>query len=400
MRFWFLRGASFRAALGGAVLAVAALPAAAQYHLPHPYYQPCPPPVPQFPCPAPEVKPAPKPEVLPKKEEPAPKLEAPPPTEAPEALAPPTMTAAAVGAGVGMPSNTTYIDTAIIRSMVRFRFDAAYDNNVPDRAEFFYAKCGCFRGLPAPRNAGPLREFLVSRGLFRDPSAPGPPLPETGVDYQDIRSYVEIAASQRLSGFVELPVRFLNPEVNDNTAGFGDMEAGVKLGLITDPGCRYLTFQFRTYIPTGDAERGLGTNHVSLEPALLAFQRFGDRLILEGELRDWIPIGGTDFAGNIIRYGVGVSYFLVGNPLVLAQPVDGGFWLAPVAEFVGWTVLDGKGSTPTFVFDAAGDTIVNAKFGARFGLGNYNSFSVSYGRALTGDVWYKDIVRVEYRLVF
>ena len=29
------------------------------------------------------------------------------------------------------------------------------------------------------------------------------------------------------------------------------------------------TFQLRTYIPTGAASRGLGNNHVSLEPALL-----------------------------------------------------------------------------------------------------------------------------------
>ena len=29
-----------------------------------------------------------------------------------------------------------------------------------------------------------------------------------------------------------------------------------------------------------------------------------------------------------------------------------------------------------------------------------HSFAVSYGRALTGAVWYKDIVRVEYRYAF
>jgi hypothetical protein len=31
----------------------------------------------------------------------------------------------------------------------RLRFDAAFDNPIPDRAEFFYAKCGCFARIPA-----------------------------------------------------------------------------------------------------------------------------------------------------------------------------------------------------------------------------------------------------------
>jgi hypothetical protein len=46
-----------------------------------------------------------------------------------------------------------------------------------------------------------------------------------------------------------------------------------------------------------------------------------------------------------------------------------------------------------------GDTIVNAKLGLRIGSGNAD-FYASYGRALTGDVWYKDIVRLEFRLGF
>ena len=33
-------------------------------------------------------------------------------------------------------------------------------------------------------------------------------------------------------------------------------------------------------------------------------------------------------------------------------------------------------------------------------LGEQSDVYVGYGRALTGDVWYKDMVRVEYRLHF
>jgi hypothetical protein len=276
---------------------------------------------------------------------------------------------AALGGTTGVASDTGYIDSAIPRSEFRLRYEAAYDNNRPDRAEFFYAKCGCFGG-----------------------SAPGPRLPETKVDYQDISGYLELAASDRFSAFVEAPVRFLNPEQNANTAGFADMNFGAKAALIASPD-QYLTFQLKTYLPTGDSRHGLGTDHVSLEPGLLFYQKLAEGLRLEAELRHWIPIGGTDFAGNILRYGLGVSYDVYKTEKVR---------LDPVIEFVGWTVLNGKesASPEDFTKSAAGDTIVNGKFGLRAYFGENSSIYAGYGRALTGDVWYKDIFRVEYRLEF
>src|SRR5262249_22641034 len=166
--------------------------------------------------------------------------------------------------------------------------------------------------------------------------------------------YLEWAASDRFSAFVEAPVRFLNPQQNANTAGFADMNFGFKAALVTSPD-RYLTFQFRTYLPTGDPGHGLGNDHVTLEPGLLFYQKLAERLRLEGEFRPWIPIGGTDFAGNILRYGLGISYDVYKTEKVR---------LAPVIECVGWTVLNGKEAAfpENVVRSAAGDTIVNGKF--------------------------------------
>jgi hypothetical protein len=265
-----------------------------------------------------------------------------------------------------------YIDSAVVGNEFRLRYDSAYHDNAPDRAEFFYAKCGCF----APTQ----------------PNAHGPRLSETRVDYQDITAYGEVALGERFSVFVETPFRFLNPEVNANTAGFADMNAGFKYALLLTSG-QVGTFQLRTYIPTGASTHGLGTDHVSLEPAFLYLNRLSDRLTLEAELRDWIPIGGSDFAGNVTRYGVGLSY-------AIYQTHDS--WIAPVGELVGWTVLNGKEAIfpEGVVKEAGGDTIVNAKIGVRVGFGAGSSLYAGYGRALTGDVWYKDIIRVEYRLSF
>src|SRR5262249_6594034 len=129
-------------------------------------------------------------------------------------------------------------------------------------------------------------------------------------------------------------------------------------------------------------------------------RKLGCRAALEAELRDFIPLDGTDFAGNVLRYGVGLSYQAIRGPR---------FHVTPVAELVGWTVLSGKEATAGGdILDASGDTIVNVKLGARFGLGNLDApgalnqsdLYIGYGRALTGDVWYKDILRVELRLRF
>jgi len=59
----------------------------------------------------------------------------------------------------------------------------------------------------------------------------------------------------------------------------------------------------------------VGRNNWNLEPAVLVYERLSDRLILEGEFRDFIPIeSADDFAGNVIRYGLGLSYLAVRPP--------------------------------------------------------------------------------------
>jgi hypothetical protein len=263
-------------------------------------------------------------------------------------------------------SSVGYIDPAIPGDIFRFRFDASYHDTRPTRAEFLY-----------PKGA---------------PSGPGLPEPEPRVDFQELSAYLEMAASERLSGFINVPVRFLNPEVNPNHAGFSDLDAGFKYAFFQCDS-QVATFQFRTYAPTGDSRRGLGTHHVSLEPALLYYNRLSERLGLESELRTWVPIGGTDFAGEIIRYGVGLHYDLYRVSHMT---------FTPVAEFVGWTVLDGKESVvppsgAAFVEDASGQTIVNAKLGLRVRLGSQADFYAGYGRALTGNRWYENTFRLEFR---
>src|SRR6476661_3286452 len=51
------------------------------------------------------------------------------------------------------PSMVGYIDDSTISNKVRVRFDVGTDIQGADRSEFFYAKCGCYRDLPASNPA-------------------------------------------------------------------------------------------------------------------------------------------------------------------------------------------------------------------------------------------------------
>lgn len=266
-------------------------------------------------------------------------------------------------------SSVGYIDPAIPGNIFRLRFDDSFNDNRPTRAEFFYPKGG--------------------------PLGPGLPIPEPSVDFQELSTYLEMTATDRLSAFINLPVRVLEPAIGPDHQGFSDLDAGAKFAFLYKPD-RVGTFQFRTYAPTGNSHEGLGTHHVSLEPALLFYNGISERLALESELRLWVPIGGTDFAGNIIRYGAGLHYDLYRTE---------SWTVAPVVEFVGWTVLNGKETVvppagAPFIEDAAGQTILNIKVGMRVKYSDWTDLYVGYGRPLTGDRWYSDTLRVEFRLLF
>ena len=109
-----------------------------------------------------------------------------------------------------------------------------------------------------------------------------------------------------------------------------------------------------------------------------------------------MPLGNSDFSGNILRYGVGLSY---------GQRKANGVWYMPVAEAIGWTVLGGQtmiaSSPDNFVIkDARNQTIVNAYLGLRVGYAQNVDLFIGYGRSFTGDFWARDMYRFEVRLSY
>ena len=148
-------------------------------------------------------------------------------------------------------------------SQVRLRTDAAYDSNRPTRAEYF---------MPG--------EGRTKRGL---------PLPERRVDYQEVHAYGEVAFSPSVSLFFDTPIRFLDPTINRNHTGFGDLQVGVKYAFFQE-GTLTSSLQLRGYIPTGAADKGLGTGHPSIEPGLLVLWEPSNLWRVESEFQLWVPI--------------------------------------------------------------------------------------------------------------
>ncbi len=295
-----------------------------------------------------------------------------------------------------------YIDNPIVNSQIRVRFDAAFEDQFPDRAEFIYAKCGCYRSL---QNAVP--------GAY-DPNAPGPGggVP-TAINFQHLYLDAEYSPHRRFSGFVEVPIRWLQPQgflsnppfpPFGDQAGLSDVMAGFKFAALATEST-YVTFQFKSYFPSGDASKGLGTNHYSVEPSLLAYHSFSPRFALEGQLGDWHPIGGSagvpaagseGFAGDVFFYGIGPSYTVYNGDRIK---------ITPVVELFGWHLLNGfesfvGGPVLGVAEEVSSMNIVNLKVGLRFGFGPHSSVYTGFGQALTHDDWYKHIMRLEYRYTF
>lgn len=285
-----------------------------------------------------------------------------------------------------------YIEEAVVSSKVRLRFDVGWEITAPDRAEFFYAKCGCYRDL-------------TGRPEF-DPEAPGPrPGAVNDLNYQQLYVLGEYAVGDRVSAYAEMPFRWLQPQSSlpdtggpfSNQSGTADLRAGVKLALLTDD-ANVVTARVQAFMPTGKAENGLGTDHWSLEPALLLHNRLSDRVAIESQIGWWhpfdgaagVPISSDDrFAGDVFFYGVGPSVEVYRGDRLR---------FAPVVELVGWRVVNGFQTAATS--DASGINIVNLKIGARTSWDPGSSIYVGFGKALTDDVWYDEILRFEYRVSF
>jgi hypothetical protein len=223
------------------------------------------------------------------------------------------------------------IEPAMPLRHFRFRIDSVSNFPWPDRAEYLWGRPG-----------------------------KGPP-PDTGTDYQDLRFQSEVG-SQTFSVATEVGLRLLDPDLNPNTAGLGDMNLGTKLVMLNGQTWK-LTQVFRTYFNTGASRKGLGTGHISMEPGLLGRYRCTDTTYLHSELKFWFPIGGDPvYSGQVLRYGLGYSQLLFETDAFAA---------IHTGEFFGFWFLDGQktvdvGTLNQRVVDVDGESAFQFYPGVRF----------------------------------
>jgi len=227
---------------------------------------------------------------------------------------------------------------------------------------------------------------------------------EQSVNYQDLRFRMEVG-NDLISNITELPLRFLDPQINPNTSGLADMNTAVKTRLFKGASLN-ISQIVRTYLNTGAVTHGLSSGHVSLEPGLLLRYEWDQRTFLFSEVKFWVPLGGDPaHSGEILKYGGGISHLWIDNDRFAA---------IPVFEFVAWNILDGEQTLPpsqqpvpggAATRSLDGDVIFNLFPGIRFtfkGGENFDLFElgVNGGVAVSSQRWYNGQMRFEGRWMF
>jgi hypothetical protein len=268
-----------------------------------------------------------------------------------------------------------FVDAARPVTQMRLRWDEAWDMRDPDRAEFFYAR----QGLRGPHN------------LVRT------------LDYRDLNMYMEAAAG-KAGLFVETSYIAIDPTPDpllpgaSNKSGFNDMTAGTK-AMLLDCELTQVTFQFKTYIPTGNFTSGLGTGHVSLEPSFLFNLRISPTTYVQGQLAYWIAIGGDNlYQGNVFHCHGSLNHVLC----KLTSNVE----LVGTFEANEWSVMNGAFSSPNLVSNGqpvpihAVTTMFSMGPGVRLFVCDKIDIGVGSAFATTTDHWAEGIIRTEFRWRF
>lgn len=261
-----------------------------------------------------------------------------------------------------------FVDSARPVNQMTVRYDAGFDMRVPDRNEFFWARA--------------------------DGRGKGPRRAETALDYNRL-SLISEAATAAFSIAVELPYLSIDPQVNDHAANFTDMNIATK-SLLLDCELLQFAFQFRTFIPIGDFQRGIGNAHVSLEPSLLAALKLAPDTYLQAQLSEWIPLGGDkNYQGAILHYHASLNQ-------VLCRPIPD-FQIIGTLEFNGWSFQTGEFTDPALggtLRKSGDDAFLSAGPGLRFVLCDKLDAGVAAAFQLSGIPWPSTLLRTEFRYRF
>ncbi|MCZ2343986.1 MAG: hypothetical protein LC104_19645 [Bacteroidales bacterium] len=262
-----------------------------------------------------------------------------------------------------------YVDPVRPATQTRLRWDRSYNIVYPDRAEYFW-----------PRADG--------KGLGPRPYMGVRVAPHVGAS--ELYLYQE-AARGSFGIWTEMPYRNSDPTGATGGSGFGDLRIGTK-SVLLDREMIQLTYQFTTYIPTGVGLRGLGTEHVSLEPMLIMGVKLAPESYLQASIAEWIPIGGDPgYAGAILHYHFSYNQTVwrpVSNVVMIST------W-----ELNSWRFQDGAYTDPVLGpgQKAGGISYFSGGPGVRWSICNKLDFGVGTAFALSYPHWAATQFRFEFR---
>ena len=277
-----------------------------------------------------------------------------------------------------------FVDAARPKTQMKFRWDTGFDFRFPDRAEYFWPREGA--------------ATVDANGAAVNGFGKGPPLAERTINrYKELRLINE-AAADAAGFFIEMPYLRVEPEFNNDHAGFGDMAIGTK-AMLLDCDLLQITFQFTTYIPIAAPNKGLGTGHVALDPALLWALKLTPSTYLQAETGYWIPIGGDPFyQGDVFHYG-----FSLNQILWCCGKANKDYQLIGTLEMNGWSVMDGAFTDPDAGVPVALEAVTHmAAFGPglRFFICDKIDFGLGVQFAVTEHHWADELYRAEFRWRF
>ncbi len=287
-----------------------------------------------------------------------------------------------------------FVDTARPATQIGLSGNFNYDIKLPDKAEWFWAMENG-RGPHASGTSGAPGVGALA-GLPGVPAGAGPGIPgESKVRLdRDFMFYTE-GAVDRFSLFVALDYRNVEPETYPSASGFGDMYIGTK-SVLVDCELTQITFQFKTYIPTGTVVKGLGDGHVSLEPSLVAAVKLTPDLYLQAQIAYWGAIGGTNFEGDVFHYHLSLNYLLwnCGHDIQLISTLECGGYEICAGQYTD--PLTGKALRAVDVGD-----IFEAGAGLRLSICNKIDFGVGTMFAVgQNDMNGQEQIRGEFRWRF
>lgn len=277
-----------------------------------------------------------------------------------------------------------FADYARPRTVTRLRFDRLLDMTHPDRNQYFLKQINPNGTLNV---TGANRPF---NGKF---------LMDPTINLSQMYLYQE-AATEKASFFIEIPYRQINPFASPTQAGFADLNLGSK-ALLFDCEMLQVTFQFRTFLPTGNAQIGLGTAHVSLDPSILASLKLTPDTYFQIQVGNWIPLGGTsNIAGGMAYWLMSLNqvlaYVTPDSPLIGTLEMDGYSF-----QNGGWTrSFIGAGNNLPNYFSQSGDTYFNIGPGLRQSICNKVDFGGAITWATTQNHWADPWFRLEMRFLF